>query len=248
MDYHTKEAIPHATVGHVHRHDFVEYSGENNTYVVDSWLETDALMYGMRKPIPEGMKLGNGKECRKVEWQFSWCNVQLHLAENIALTNVRKVYAPAWLLQDHNMMQKIEANGVNTTLLRLLVSNRLPFYPTGDRARNPLNGLFHLYGPPSANDHYHMIHKDRHKIGADVLANHTYDPIEPTSFGTVQHIPTHRFASHSTSTVFLNEKAFNDLEVRYMVDLVSNNMTQLPHTEAVNISKAILYPHFQPVS
>lgn len=244
MDYHNRSSVAHAIVGHVHKHDFVEYDGPGNTNIVDRWLEIDAKMYDMRKPIPPGVRLGNGKECRGVEWQFSWCNLQIHMGENIELTNVRRVYAPAWLLHDTMMMSKIEANGVNATLLRLLVSNQLPNYPNGDQAPNPLNGLFHLYGPPLANDHYHMIFKARRKIGQDDLANSTYDAILPTSFGQLQHIPTHRSASHSSSTVFLDEKAFIDLEIRYMADLVYHNMTDLPHSAAWNISKSVLYhPH-----
>jgi len=241
MDYHHRVPVSHAVVGHSHKRDFIEYNSLVNINQTNKWLEKDARLYAMREPIRPDKAFGNGKECKGKSWQFSWCNAQLHLGENIALTNVRRVYAPAWLLRDKEAIQRIQSHGVNTTLLQHLVSNQLPYFPNAKHIRNPLNGLFHLYGPPLANDHYHIILKTSSKIGENDLANHTYYSIEPTSFGTTQHIPTHRAASHSTSTVYLDEKAFKDLEIRYMADLVHNNMTELPYVMARNISKAVLF-------
>ena len=241
MDYHNKVPVSHAVVGHSHKRDFIEYNSLQNINQTHKWLEKDANLYAMREPIRLDKGFGSGKECKGKAWQFSWCNVQLHLGENIDLTNVRRVYAPAWLLRDAGTIERIQAHGVNTTLLQLLVSNQLPYFPNANHKRNPLNGLFHLYGPPLANDHYHIILKTSRKIGENNFANHTYYGIEPTSSGKTQKIPTHRAAAHSTSTVFLDERAFNDLEVRFMADLVYNNMTELHYSEARNISKAVRY-------
>lgn len=241
VHYSNESITRHIFAGHVHHHDFIEYTGEGNVNLVDRWLEQDARLFDFRRPLAEGMHVGNGKECTKHDWAFSWCNTQIHIGDNVGFEHVEKVYVPAWIVYDNETIAQIEKKGVNTTMLQLLVTNRLPFYPTGDHASNPLNGLFHLYGPRNAHEHYYVIAKERHKIMLDGLAHAVYEPIHPKSSGQQQSTPTHRHSARSSSTVFLDENTFVDLEVRYMADLISRNMTMHPHHMAHNISQLALY-------
>ena len=235
IDYKKKAVIDHAFVGHFYQHDFIEYKNDDAKFEVDKWLEADSRMYNFRPPT-EGL---NGKECKKPTWEVSWCNVQIHIGENIKFSYVEKVYAPAWILHDSDTMARIEANGINTTLLTLLVSNRLPFYPHEDNIRNPLNGLFHLYGPAKANDHYHIIEKERGKFKERPHSHSIYQDIESsTDTPTIQ---THRYSS-SSSAMSLHQNAFEDLQVRYMADLIRANMTELSLSEYVTMKKHLVYP------
>jgi hypothetical protein len=245
--YSERKLADHVIVGHLHSHDFLQYSGEADTNLIDRWLEMDAYFYDIRKPPAPGVHIGHSRECMgDTHWAFSWCNIQLHIGENVCFSNVEKMYAPAWLVHDAETMARIEQKGgVNTTLLRLLVTNRLPNFPHGDRAPNPLNGLFHLYGPPSAADHYYMIQKDRHKIHDDKISHQIYRTIrDPHPSRANQTIPTHRHASHSSSTIFLHEEAFKDVEVKYIADIVARNLTKLATSLAPEIAQCALYKHY----
>jgi hypothetical protein len=237
VDFRKHTVLEHPYVGHSHKRDFIEYDGDGNTNLVDRWLEMDASYYDFRRPPEPGVRIGNGKECKGSQWAFSWCNVQLHIGENVDLQNVEKVYAPAWIVHDSATMARIEAGGVNTTLLLQLVTNKLPNYPSGDQALNPLNGLFHLYGPPLAEAHYYKIQRDRSKIEEDTVSHHTYNAIQLKDSAAEQTIPTYRHGGHSTSTVFLHESAFKDAEMKYMADLINRNMTMHPPELAGSVAK-----------
>lgn len=242
---HNYTVIDYPLAGHVHKHDFVDYSTPGNINLIDRWLEHDARLYDFRRPVEPGTKLGNGRECLHHEWPFSWCNLQFHVGENVGFEHVEKVYAPAWIVHDSATVAKIANHGVNTTMLRLLVTNQLTHYPGGDNAPNLLNGLFHLYGPSKANDHYFLITKERHKIDEDTVSHATYESIEPTTAGQQQTVPTYRHASHSSSTVFLDERTFHDLEIRYMADLIEHNMTMYTPDIATLVRSQVLYQYNQ---
>ena len=226
VNYKSKSQVEHIVAGHIHQHDFIEYAGPGNENLIDRWLEMDAMNYDFRKPITPGSHFGSGKECKHHDWAYSWCNIQLHIGENVGFEHVEKVYVPTWLISDTGTIKKIEEKGVNITLLRLLVTNQLPNYPYGDQAPNPLNGRFRLYGPPRASHHYHIIQKERHKLLEDPLSHHTYEAIELAEDSGNQTIPTSRHAAHSSSTVFMHERAFRDLEVRYVENLIRHGFKQ----------------------
>lgn len=235
VDYHKKEIINNTFVGHFYKRDFIPYDSEANKFHVERWLETDSRMYDFR-PATVGL---NGKECKLRTWNVSWCNVQLHIGDNVGFEHVYKVYVPAWVVQDSETMSKIEGNGVNTTLLRQLVTNQLPFYPGEEQVANPLNGLFALYGPAQASEHYYLIEKERGKFKEKTHSDSIYQPIEPAS-AEEPAVQTHRHAS-SSSAISLHEKAFLDLQIRYMMDLVRHNLTELPPKEGVNLRKFLPY-------
>ena len=248
VSYHGEMRTDHVVAGHFHEDDFVEYTGEGNTNLIDGWHDVEALFYELRRPAMEGERIGLGKECKGIKHAFSWCNIQLHVGENVNFTHVAKVYVPAWVVYDTITMERIEFGGINTTLLRQLVTNQLPHYPTGDRAPNPLNGLFHLYGPRLAHAHYYLIQKERHKIEDDAVSHHTYTAIEAEaeiSDLPPQSVPTYRHARHSTSTVFLHEKAFRDAEIKYMADVVESGMSSRPRSVARNLSLCAPYQYNQ---
>jgi hypothetical protein len=245
VDFRRHIVLDYPYVGHSHKRDFIENFGDGNINLVDRWLEIDASYYDFRRPPEPGVRIGNGKECKESHWDFSWCNIQLHIGENVGLHHVEKVYAPAWIVHDNVTIAKIADSGVNATLLQRLVTNNLPNYPGGDCATNPLNGLFHLYGPPLAGDHYYKIQRDRSKIEEDAVSHHTYGAIQlkDRSAAAEQRVPTYRHGGHSTSTVFLHEAAFRNVEVKYMADLIGRNMTkQLPET-AESVSKCAPFKH-----
>jgi len=234
VDHHKDKVIDHPFVGHFYKHDFVSYNGDENKQLVSQWLDAEARMYDFR-PRSGALK---GKECKHSNWNVSWCNVQLHLGENVNFQHVAKVYAPAWIIHDTEAMAKIEANGVNTTLLRLIVTNRMPYYPSEASVSNPLNGLFALYGPRQAHQHYHKIEKDRGKFREKSFSDSIYSDIEPSE--EELSIQTHRHAS-SSSTLSLHEKAFIDLQVRYMADLVRHNMTGINPKGEKEVKRFVWY-------
>jgi hypothetical protein len=240
-DSHKSAIVQNPVFGHVHRHDFIEYNGAGNINLVERWFEQDARYFDFRRPAEESVRVGHGKECKGQEWSFSWCNIQMHLANNVELKHVEKVYAPAWVVYDETTTRKMQARGINATLLRQLVSNQLPFYPHGDHAVNELNGKFHLYGPPLATQHYHKVERRRGKIEEDLTSFHTYNSFDLPRNVDNQSILTYRYAQHSTSTVFLHERAFRDLEVRYMLDLVQRNMTDLDPELVRNVTQCMAY-------
>lgn len=237
-DHKNRGPKEHVVVGHFYKKDFLEYTGEANIYLVERWLENEARIYDYR-PETSGL---TGKECKQGTWNVSWCNIQLHIGENVGFEHVEKVYAPAWILYDNDTVAKIEHNGVNTTLLRLLVSNQLPNYPFGDQAPNVLNGRFQLYGPPRAEKHYHLIEKDRGKYRGKGQSNSFYEHIEPVS--EPFKIQTHRHSA-SSSAISIHEHAFVDLQVRYMADLVERNMTMMDPVEAASVRNNTLYRYPQ---
>jgi hypothetical protein len=228
-DYHGHEILPYPTLGHFYKRDFVQYHGEGNVYIADRWMEKDARLYSIRPPTYEL----SGKECKHREWNMSWCNLQLHLGQNVDFTHVHKVYVPAWIIYDHATMDIAAKKGLNSTLLRALVTNTLPFFPTGDNARNPLNGKFSFYGPKSADAHYHMIRKTRSKIIDSGVSRAIYSHICPPN--TSYTIQTNRVKYGTSSPLYMNEVSFTDLELKYIADLVANNMTSLPIEEEIRV-------------
>ena len=233
--YHTRHVTERVIFGHFYKRDFIEFSTEANRNLINRWLEKDARFYDFR-PETNGL---NGKECKRRQWNVSWCNLQIHLGQNVDFSYVEKMYVPAWLLHDTATLAQIEAGGVNTTFLKLLVSNNLPRYATGDHAANPLNGLFHLYGPSLARDHYHRIEKERGKMKASEITTLIYTPIVPLNES--YRIQTHRRSS-SSSIISLHERAFIDLQIKYMADLVKNNMTKYVSTEYTKFVDLYMYP------
>jgi hypothetical protein len=241
---HTHEILPHAWIGHIFKDDLVEYHNENDKFIVERWLEKDARLFDFRRPFPVGSNINEhpgGHECRHREWNVSWCNLQVHLGENVNFSHVEKVYAPAWILYDNKTMARIRSNGLNVALLRALVSNQLPNFPNGEQEENHLNGKFHLYGPPIANNHYFSIRKNKERIVHDYIANHTYGTILPKSNNFT--IATYRQSTHSTSTMYLHEEAFIDLEVKYMADLVACNMTYVESNQVAQLVKQELFSY-----
>lgn len=230
-----KEVTEHVAVGHFYKHDFVHYSGKANEFLVERWLELEALAFDFR---PETFGL-NGKECKQREWNVSWCNMQIHVGENVKFNHVEKVYAPAWIVHDTETMATIQANGVNTTLLLLAVTNNLPVYPHAGGECNKLNGKFHLYGPPRAGDHYHRIEKTRGRFQHRENSASVYGPIEPNR-SVAFSVQTHRHSS-SSSTISISEVAFFDLQVKYMADLVAHNMTERQPGEAQDVLRHKLF-------
>jgi hypothetical protein len=243
--YSKKGITDHTVVGHMHYHDFIEYDKDRDKNLIDRWLEMDAYYYDIRKPPAPGVRIGGSRECKAgTHWAYSWCNIQLHIGQNVPFEHVERMYAPAWLVHDHDTVARIAAGGVNTTLLQLLVTNQLPDFPHGDHAPNPLNGLFRLYGPPNASHHYYMINKDRDKIQDDKISHHIYNAIkDPPPSRTNQTIPTHRHSSHSSSTVFLHEEAFKDAEIKYLAEIIGRNMTNLDPSEAPTIAKCAQFAY-----
>ena len=228
------ELSERAYAGHFYKRDFVEYLKEEDKFLIDRWMELEALNTDFRPPTGS-LK---GKECKQLAWNMSWCNLQIHLGENIEFLNVEKVFVPAWILRDEETMAKINATGTNITLLRMLVSNQLPNYPS-DGQPNLLNGLFQLYGPPLASDHYHNIEKHRSRF-RELAHSEMYDPIEPSH--APYSVQTHRHSS-SSSSVSISETAFVDLQVQYMADLVAHNMTFKPSTEAAELAALRLFKY-----
>jgi hypothetical protein len=150
----------HPNFGHFYKRDFIEYAGDANQFLVQRWMELEAEAFDYR---PETQSL-NGKECKLNTWNVTWCNLQMHIGENVPFHHIEKIYAPAWIVHDNETMARIAANGLETTILIDAVTNNLPFYPHVIPTRpqpNVLNGKFHLYGPKRANDHYHKIEKNR---------------------------------------------------------------------------------------
>jgi hypothetical protein len=192
VDYKTHQILSQPFIGHFYRRDFLEYNGSANVDFVGRWLAKEARMYTFRPPT-SGL---NGKECKRRAWNVSWCNLQLHIGQNVDFSFVEKVYVPAWLVTDTIAVQNISKHGINVTLLKLLVSNQLPFFPSEQQSVlvsevNELNGRFSLYGPKFAADHYHKLERHHFKMRSNYLVSSIYSDIEPneTMSYTVQ---THR--------------------------------------------------------
>lgn len=217
---HGRNVTQHVHFGHFYKHDFVEYKGEANQFLVKRWLELEAMAFDYR---PETYGL-NGKECKQREWNVTWCNLQVHVGENIDFHHIEKVYAPAWIVHDSETMAKISANGLNITVLLQAVTNQLPYYPDNQTVPevNLLNGKFHLYGPKRASDHYHKIEKAHSRYRYRQHTGAIYTAIEPTN--VAYSVQTHRHRS-SSSAISLSEVAFLDLQSKYITDLVAYNMT-----------------------
>lgn len=241
-DHKNRGMKDHVVVGHFYKKDFIEYSGDADVFLIERWLENEARVYDYR-PETSGL---NGKECKKSEWNVSWCNIQLHIGENVGFEHIEKVYAPAWIVYDNETVATIERNGINTTMLRLLVTNKLTHYPFGDHEVNILNGRFELYGPPNATKHYHKIEKERGKFHGKGQSNSFYEHIEPVVSEPYK-IQTHRHSS-SSSAISIHEHAFVDLEVRYMADLVERNLTDLDPKEADRVRNNCLFRYPQQLS
>jgi hypothetical protein len=237
-DHHGREITERAHVGHFYKRDFIEYLSDADRFLVERWMEVEAQNYDYR---PETSQL-NGKECKQSTWNVSWCNIQIHLGENVNFTHVEKVYVPAWLLHDDTKLEQISAGGVNMTLLRQFASNNLPYYPHSSDPNQPevnlLNGKIHLYGPPRADDHYHLIEKEKGKFRHRTHSEVIYHPITPTAAPyTVQ---THRHSA-SSSAISMSENAFWDLQIKYMSDLVRCNFTKKGSHEADQVLSYKLY-------
>jgi hypothetical protein len=170
----------HATFGHFYKRDFIEYAGAANEFLVQRWMELEAEAFDYR---PETEAL-DGRECKHSTWNVTWCNLQMHIGENVSFHHIEKIYAPAWIVHDTETMAKIADNGLNTTFLRDAVTNNLPFYPHLPPTvpePNLLNGKFHLYGPKRANDHYHQIEKTRGRFQTREHSGAIYGAVEPST-------------------------------------------------------------------
>lgn len=75
--------------GHFFKNDFLEYTPKNSK-TIDKWLYEEASKYDFRHSTNYGVHNCIGDT-------ISWCNIQLHLSENIDLDNVEKIYVPNWL-------------------------------------------------------------------------------------------------------------------------------------------------------
>lgn len=241
--------------GHIFRNDFLENNFENQ-HIISEWKLKEALMTDFRPPSQNL----NGSECRseKHEWSMSWCNIQIHLAENIGLENIWKVYVPEWFKffslssSLEPMSQKFIANDMDPQLMAKLVNNNLPTLPNGKT--NPLNGKFYFYGPSGIDSqylHYHWIKN----IARDKVFQTIYGDIaEKVQNPMTQKIQTARKSQATTSTMYLSEISFEDLQKKYFVDLIKNEYDTkiFPAIELEypmnNIFQTLLFTHNTPIT
>ncbi len=182
-------------IGRWFQGDFLVYEGKN-IKVINERLNQEAQKYGYR---PHDIR-GDGTECMSnPPWDFTWCNSQMHLGQDVDLNLVDTVLVPQWLISDNKL------NVPHKKDFLKMIRNELPRFSDG--TRNPLNGKFVLYGPTKANKHYSMI--------SDIAYTDIYNGINVPRYSdssTVRDISV--FSGSSTMAV--SPIAFDDATKKYM--------------------------------
>lgn len=216
------ERTKNPVFGHIMTNDFLEYTPENQT-TISLWQLTEAKMSNFR-PTSAGF---NGSECQQKSWPMSWCNIQVHLSENIGLHNVLKVYVPNWLKYQSlkwlytPFKEHLASENVDLEILIKLINNNLRTLPNGKK--NHLNGLFHFYGPNDCENQYLHYYSIKKNLLEDPISKTIYSQIYyQMQHNKPQNIQTARISKSSTSTIFLSELAFIDLQKKYFLDLITN--------------------------
>lgn len=195
----------------------IEYT-KHTKQLAENEMEKDAKLFDFRSKYERG----TGLECNNDLWTISWCNMQIHLGENVGFENVDTVLYPRWI-----MYLSGGPMGIIDPMLKKMVFNDLPFFPSGKT--NFLNGKFISYGPKNVKDAYSYI---------DISISRDYPPTVVNQ----KYSSTRRNTMYlgSSSKLSISHNAFIDAEKIYMEHLVLNNMYYIDESE-INIYDQVVY-------
>jgi hypothetical protein len=190
-------------IGRIFRKDLIEYIGDNKE-IINKRLRKEAREYNFR---PTGI-VGDGTECLKDDWVFSWCNSQFHVGEAVKFDKVYRVLVPRWVINDKQAINKMEKIDIEN--LQKLVMNQMPYFPDG--RKNLLNGKFMLYGPSKIGKAYGYFFENSFYEIKDIYAGvgdiKKYQ--KPTSTSRL------KTKLGGSSVIAISENAFKEAESIYM--------------------------------
>ena len=208
-------------IGHIFKEGFMKYD-QYTQKDINKTFKHEANEFDFR---PDNVT-GNGMECSEDDWIFSWCNYQLHLAENITFDNVEVVLAPRWLITDQNAIDSIkydEGDGESSNKeesinnLQKAITNNFPKLSNGKT--NTLNGKFVLYGPEKQDDAYAYFSRIIREFDR-YYPNLTDDKYNINNGSTMRT----RYPLGNSSQLAISASAYLDAEKVYMKLLMRHKM------------------------
>jgi len=156
---------------------------------------------------------GSGIECGEKSWIMTWCNLQMHIADNVSFDNVEKVFVPRWMSEGLNLrnMSRVASISDQNEFFKM-VNNKLPKFRDG--RENALNGKFEFYGPEKTKDAYQFLKEDAERWYAII------SPKNYKEFGSTYRYPMYL---GNSSKLAISAEAFADLEIKYAELLRKNN-------------------------
>lgn len=204
---------------------------QRNELEAEEQMKLEASYFGFREPHVVDVEYCKNIKDRK---NLTWCNIQIHIGENVSLDDVETVLFPRYLGSVHNN-PKFENQLVSDILFKTQFSEMIE--RDGVHHHNPFYQKIVEYGPllvnPKPGDihpHYSVVlkahRKERHNIYDSILKGYKVsdmagDDLEKVAVKNALHRA--RWGGHSSS-IGLSKLAYIDAEEEYMYKLLEHNL------------------------
>lgn len=210
---------------------FNDFWREKQMDELDAYEEMmkEAKEFGFREP-----RAGNSSMCSTMKERnnLTWCNIQIHIGENVSFDDIDTVLLPRYLTSPLYKNLKFEDSLVSDIIFKARFDEKID----GKNIPNPFYQKIVFYGPlmddvKGPHPHYSIaiknLRKNRDPIYDQIFKGYQVaeivgDKLEKEAFRNSLH--RDRMVGHS-SMMGLSKVAFADAQEEYMYKLVEHRMT-----------------------